>query len=80
MSSSRRGSSSSTATRGEVLFELAIGKDGNVVCSEPAKQVYLITWTSRPDNRLATVCVERSNTSAPFKCEVKCSYEIIADM
>ena len=50
-------SSSSSPKRGEVLFELAIGDDGNLVCSEPAAQVYLVTWTSRADNRLTSVCV-----------------------
>jgi enoyl-CoA hydratase/carnithine racemase len=27
---------------------------GSVVCTEPADRVYLLTWTSPPDNRLTT--------------------------
>ena len=27
---------------------------GTVVCTEPAPRVYLLTWTSPPDNRLTT--------------------------
>lgn len=45
--------------RGEVLFELPIeGTGGNVVCTLPAKQIYLITFTSGADNRLISVCFE----------------------
>ena len=41
---------------GKVLFELPIAAtSGKVVCTQPAKQVYLITWTSGADNRLLTV-------------------------
>lgn len=29
--------------------------DGSVVCTEPAPAVYLLTWTSPPDNRLTPV-------------------------
>lgn len=45
--------------RGEVLFELPIGdsgKDGSVVVSQQAKQVYLLTFCSGADNRLISVC------------------------
>lgn len=43
--------------RGQVLFEVSIeGGAGNVVCTQPAKQVFLITFTSGPDNRLISVC------------------------
>ena len=42
--------------RGEVLFELPIdGSGGNVTVTQPAKQIYLITFTSGADNRLISV-------------------------
>lgn len=44
------------ASRGDLLFELAIGKEGNIVVTQPAPKVYLVTFTSPPDNRLVTVC------------------------
>jgi hypothetical protein len=45
---------------GKVLFELPIAATGGkVVCSLPAKQVYLVTWTSGADNRLLTVLLSR---------------------
>jgi len=44
-----------SAKRGEVLFELPIGKTGNLVCTTPKDNVYLITFTSPPDNRLVSV-------------------------
>jgi len=43
------------AKKGEVLFELPIGSTGNVVCTRPKDKVYLITFTSAPDNRLTSV-------------------------
>lgn len=43
--------------RGEILFELPIdGSGGNVTVTQPAKQIYLITFTSGADNRLISVC------------------------
>ncbi|KAK3067781.1 hypothetical protein LTR53_015142, partial [Teratosphaeriaceae sp. CCFEE 6253] len=42
------------AKRGPVLFELPIGDNGNVVCTSPQDNVYLITFTSPPDNRLTS--------------------------
>lgn len=44
------------AIRGDLLFELAVGKEGNIVVTQPAPNVYLVTFTSPPDNRLVTVC------------------------
>lgn len=44
-----------SAERGEVLFELPIEGGGNVVCTQPAKQIYLVTFTSGADNRLTSV-------------------------
>lgn len=41
--------------RGDMLFELPIGDKGNLVCTAPKDKVYLITFTSPPDNRLVTV-------------------------
>jgi hypothetical protein len=41
--------------KGDLLFELAIGETGNIVVTQPAPKVYLITFTSGPDNRLTTV-------------------------
>ena len=41
--------------RGELLFELPIGSDGDVSVTQPAKQMYLMTFKSGADNRLTTV-------------------------
>lgn len=43
------------AKQGSVLFELPIGQAGKIVVTEPAKKVYLLTFSSPPDNRLTTV-------------------------
>jgi hypothetical protein len=43
-------------TRSEGLFELPIGDRGRVVVSQPKDKVYLITFSSPPDNRLTSVC------------------------
>ena len=44
-----------------MLFELPIAATGgNVVVTQPARQVYLLTWTSGADNRLNTVCLEKN--------------------
>ncbi|KAF2720185.1 ClpP/crotonase [Polychaeton citri CBS 116435] len=37
-----------------VLFDLPISTGGNVVGTQPAPKVYLLTFTSPPDNRLTT--------------------------
>lgn len=51
------GKEKGTDERGEVLFELPIeATGGSVVCTLPAKQVYLITFASGADNRLVSVC------------------------
>ncbi|KAL1588781.1 hypothetical protein WHR41_02557 [Cladosporium halotolerans] len=42
------------AKQGSVLFELSIGQAGKIVVTEPAKKVYLLTFSSPPDNRLTT--------------------------
>ena len=39
----------------DVLFTLPIGSDGQIVCFRPADRVYVIEFTSPPDNRLTTV-------------------------
>ncbi|KAK5118817.1 hypothetical protein LTR62_000026 [Meristemomyces frigidus] len=41
-------------TKGEKLFEVPIGDTGKVVVSQPADKVYLVTFSSAPDNRLTT--------------------------
>lgn len=47
-----------SSERGEVLFELTVDEaGGNFVCTRPAAQVYLITFTSGADNRLTSVCM-----------------------
>ncbi|KAK5116848.1 hypothetical protein LTR85_009108 [Meristemomyces frigidus] len=49
------GSGSSPAkVAGQVLFELPIAESGRVVCTSPKDKVYLVTFTSPPDNRLVT--------------------------
>ena len=45
------------------LFEVPIGNSGKVAVTEPAAKVYLLTFTSPPDNRLTTV----SLISMPFR-------------
>ena len=48
---------------GEVLFELpvrgdkdlGVGGSGKIVCTQPRPQIYLVTFTNEPDNRLVTV-------------------------
>ncbi|KAK6438479.1 hypothetical protein LTR95_005315 [Oleoguttula sp. CCFEE 5521] len=42
------------AKKGDLLFELAVGSNGNIVVTQPAPKVYLISFTSPPDNRLTT--------------------------
>ncbi|KAJ9631059.1 hypothetical protein H2203_001588 [Taxawa tesnikishii (nom. ined.)] len=39
----------------ETLFEVPIGAEGKVVCLRPADKVYVLQFTSPPDNRLVTV-------------------------
>lgn len=57
----------SMASTGKVLFELPIAAtNGNVVCTEPAPQVYLITFTSPPDNRLLTVSIGLAVSNLPM--------------
>jgi len=41
--------------QGKILFELPIADKGNVICTQPREKVYLVTFTSPPDNRLVTV-------------------------
>ena len=43
--------------RGEHLFELPIAETGRLVCTRPKDKVYLVTFTSPPDNRLVTVSI-----------------------
>lgn len=43
------------AKRGAVLFELPVGAQGKLVCTQPKDKVYLVTFTSPPDNRLISV-------------------------
>ncbi|KAK0265954.1 hypothetical protein LTS16_023017 [Friedmanniomyces endolithicus] len=49
-----RSGSDSAAKRGEVLFELPIGTKGQLICTRPKDKVYLITFSSPPDNRLTS--------------------------
>lgn len=45
-----------SAGSAQVLFAVPVeSSGGEVVCTQPAKQVYLVTWTSGPDNRLTSV-------------------------
>lgn len=37
------------------LFEVPIGTNGKVVCTQPADKVYVLEFTSPPDNRLTSV-------------------------
>ncbi|KAK3684702.1 hypothetical protein LTR37_020032 [Vermiconidia calcicola] len=53
-SSSSSSTSSSASKRGDVLFELPIGGTGNIVVSQPAAKVYLVTFRDGADNRLTT--------------------------
>ena len=55
-----RSGSDSAAKRGEVLFELPIGTKGQLICTRPKDKVYLITFSSPPDNRLTSVCLART--------------------
>ncbi len=55
-----RTGSDSAAKRGEVLFELPIGTKGQLICTRPKDKVYLITFSSPPDNRLTSVCLART--------------------
>lgn len=51
----------------KALFDLPLATTGgNIVCTEPAKQVYLLTWTSNPDNRLTTVSPMYNNMLVPI--------------
>lgn len=43
------------AGKGPELFKLPIANEGSVVVTQPADKVYLLTFTSPPDNRLVTV-------------------------
>ena len=43
------------AKQGASLFEVPIGKNGAVVCTQPKELVYLLTFASPPDNRLVAV-------------------------
>lgn len=36
------------------LFDLNIGTTGKIVCTEPAPEIYLLTFALPPDNRLTT--------------------------
>ncbi|KAK0958522.1 hypothetical protein LTS01_021829 [Friedmanniomyces endolithicus] len=49
-----RSGSDSAAKRGEVLFELPTGTKGQLICTRPKDKVYLITFSSPPDNRLTS--------------------------
>jgi enoyl-CoA hydratase/carnithine racemase len=40
------------------LFTVPIGASGSIVCTEPAPAVYLLTFTSPPDNRLTTTFIQ----------------------
>lgn len=42
------------ASPGEALFEVPIASGGRIKCTTPAKRVYLVEFTSPPDNRLKT--------------------------
>ena len=45
------------AAKDNVLFRVPIDGDaGQVVVTQPAEKVYLLTFGSPPDNRLVTVC------------------------
>ena len=44
-------------TNHEILFTVPIGRAGRVVCSTPVEKVYVLEFTSPPDNRLMTVSV-----------------------
>lgn len=46
--------------QGKTLFELPIKSDGSLVCTQPKEKVYVLTFTSPPDNRLVTVGQIRS--------------------
>ena len=62
-------SSSSTANpAGGPLFQVPIPASGphtggSIVCTEPEKAVYLLTFTSPPDNRLTTAFCEAMLTA-----------------
>ena len=56
------------AKKGDLLFELAIGDNGNIVVTQPADKVYLITFTSPPDNRLTTVRITASDPPLDLTC------------
>ena len=43
------------AKQSPTLFEVPIGDSGKVTVNEPASKVYLVTFSSPPDNRLTTV-------------------------
>lgn len=46
----------SVASAGDTLFELPIeSSGGKIVVTSPAEKVYLLTFSSEPDNRLTTV-------------------------
>ncbi|KAH9845429.1 Copper homeostasis protein cutC [Teratosphaeria destructans] len=38
----------------DLLFKVPIDQTGNIVCTRPQDKIYLLTWTSPPDNRLRT--------------------------
>lgn len=42
------------------LFELPIrnGGNGNIICTQPAPKVYLLTFANGPDNRLVTAFIK----------------------
>ena len=42
--------------------ELGVGGNGNIVCTQPAPKVYLLTFTNGPDNRLVTVSKQSKKT------------------
>lgn len=41
--------------KSQTLFTLPIGDAGQVVCFSPVERVYVLEFTSPPDNRLTTV-------------------------
>ena len=40
------------------LFDVPIGNSGKIAVTEPAANVYLVTFASAPDNRLTTVSAQ----------------------
>lgn len=50
------------SNQGPTLFQVPIGDSGKVVVTEPTSKVYLLTFSSPPDNRLTSARIFLDHT------------------